>query len=325
METDVDFAALLLAGRVCRETILNPLLLERRAQRPVEAGVQPAVELQHPGLDRVDLLAGREAVGAARVDPGVELVEEAGDPDHEELVQVGGVDRAEAQPLQQRHAALLGQFEDPLVEVEPGELAIEVESGIVDRAIVLRHAGRSRRTQAAWAKTCPPGSTRADRGRAGSRRRAAPGPAPRSGSRAARAAAAPSWRRSRGEDGELQQGAGEVVGIGATEHAGVAVLDQRRRARPRRRRRPAARSPPPRRSPARRCRCDCRRERRRRWRRRGPAPRPRASRGRWPARRAAPAARPPRDRRRRAAGGGGGQRRARAGSSRRAGRRPSRG
>ena len=68
-----------------------------------EAGVEAVVELQHPRLDRVDLLARGEAVGAAGVDPGVELVEEAGDPDHEELVEVGGVDAAEAEPLQQRH------------------------------------------------------------------------------------------------------------------------------------------------------------------------------------------------------------------------------
>ena len=46
---------------------------------------------------------GAQPVGAAGVDPGVELVEEPGDPDHEELVEVGGVDRAEAEPLQQRH------------------------------------------------------------------------------------------------------------------------------------------------------------------------------------------------------------------------------
>ena len=80
---------------------------------------------------------GAQPVGAAGVDPGVELVEEPGDPDHEELVEVGGVDRAEAEPLEQRHLGVLGQFEHPLVEVEPGELAVEVESRIVDRAIVL--------------------------------------------------------------------------------------------------------------------------------------------------------------------------------------------
>ena len=70
---------------------------------PSKQRVEAAVELQHPGLDRVDLLAGAKPVGPAGVDPGVELVEEPGDPDHEELVEVGGVDRAEPHPLQQRH------------------------------------------------------------------------------------------------------------------------------------------------------------------------------------------------------------------------------
>jgi hypothetical protein len=49
---------------------------------------QAPVELQDPRLDRVDLCAGTEAVGAACVDPGVELVEEARHPDHVELVQI---------------------------------------------------------------------------------------------------------------------------------------------------------------------------------------------------------------------------------------------
>ena len=75
--------------------------------------MQAPVELQDPRLDRVDLRAGGEAVGTARVDPGVELVEKASHPDHVELVQVGGVDRAEADLLQQRHLGVLGQFRAP--------------------------------------------------------------------------------------------------------------------------------------------------------------------------------------------------------------------
>jgi hypothetical protein len=102
---------------------------------------EAAVELEHAPLDRVDLLLRRQAVGAARLDPGVELIEQAGDPDHEELIEVGGVDAAEANPLQQRRLGVLGEFEDPLVEVEPGKLAVEVQGGIVDGQIVL---GRSR-------------------------------------------------------------------------------------------------------------------------------------------------------------------------------------
>ena len=63
VEARVDFPPLLLGRRVERDDA-DPVLLQRRAQAAVEALVQAAVELQHPGLDRVDLLAraqGRRA------------------------------------------------------------------------------------------------------------------------------------------------------------------------------------------------------------------------------------------------------------------------
>ena len=42
-----------------------------------------------------------------------------------ECVQVGGADRQEAQPLQQRHARVFGLFQNPPVEAQPAELAVE--------------------------------------------------------------------------------------------------------------------------------------------------------------------------------------------------------
>ena len=67
-------------------------------------------------VERLDLLGdglqdvgGGEAVGAAGVDPGVDLVVHAGHADHEELVQVGGEDGQELQPLDQRQRFVLGQ------------------------------------------------------------------------------------------------------------------------------------------------------------------------------------------------------------------------
>ena len=53
---------------------------------------------------RVDRLARRAPVGARRVDAGVDLVVQAGDADHEELVEVRGVDREELHALEQRAA-----------------------------------------------------------------------------------------------------------------------------------------------------------------------------------------------------------------------------
>ena len=138
MEAGVDFAPLLLAGRLQRDDA-DPVLLQRRPQYPGEAAVQAGVELQHPRLDRVDLLPGCKSIGTAGVDSRVELVEQPCHSDHEELVQVGGIDRAEPDPLQQWHLRILRQFENALIEVEPGKLAVEIEGRIVDRAIVLPH------------------------------------------------------------------------------------------------------------------------------------------------------------------------------------------
>ena len=85
------------------EAMRMPCSAERRARaRSRGSGLAPA-ELAHARLDRVDRLARRHAVGPAGVDAGVELVVQAGDADHEELVQVRGVDRAELHALEQRH------------------------------------------------------------------------------------------------------------------------------------------------------------------------------------------------------------------------------
>ncbi len=41
--------------------------------------------------------------------------------------------------LQQRHGRVFGKLQHPLVEVKPGELAVEVEGRIVDPPIVFTH------------------------------------------------------------------------------------------------------------------------------------------------------------------------------------------
>jgi hypothetical protein len=130
VEAGPDLLALGLARAVQGED-LDPVLLEGGAKRPLEAPLQPLVEVEGSLPNRRDLLARRQPVRTARVDAGVHLVPEPGDPDHEELVQVGRVDRAELDPLEQRHGGVLGQLQNPLVEVEPGELAVEVEAGLL--------------------------------------------------------------------------------------------------------------------------------------------------------------------------------------------------
>ena len=82
--------------------------------------------------DRVDLLGRAHAVGCANVQAGLELIVEIRDPDHVELVEVRLPDRAELDALHERNRRVLGELQDPVVEVEPGELAIEVEGRVLE-------------------------------------------------------------------------------------------------------------------------------------------------------------------------------------------------
>jgi hypothetical protein len=68
-----------------------------------------------------------------------DLVEDPGDADHEELVEVRREDAAELDPLEQRLVGVGGEIEDALVEVEPRELAVQKRAGGgVDRRHGLR-------------------------------------------------------------------------------------------------------------------------------------------------------------------------------------------
>ena len=91
-----------------------------------------AAQLARALGDPLDRLRRGQAVGLARVDAGVDLVVQPGHADHDELVEVGGVDGEELDPLHQRRALVLGQLEHALVEVEPGQLAVGVELGGVE-------------------------------------------------------------------------------------------------------------------------------------------------------------------------------------------------
>src|SRR6202042_981250 len=93
--------------------------------------------------DPLEYLAGRQAVRPACVDPRLELVVYAGDADHEELIEVRDVDREELEALHQRQRLILGELEHAVVEIEPGELAVDVQAGIAEAARVGRLARRA--------------------------------------------------------------------------------------------------------------------------------------------------------------------------------------
>src|SRR5262249_33919049 len=84
----------------------------------------------HDLADRLELFGWREPVGAALGDRGLELVVQSRDADHEELVQVRVEDAEELQALEKGPVGILGLLEDPAVEGEPGNLAVEVERTI---------------------------------------------------------------------------------------------------------------------------------------------------------------------------------------------------
>ena len=76
---------------------------------------------------------GRHAVGAgADGDAGLHLLLQAADADHEELVEVGREDGQELEALQQRHRRVLGLLQHAAIELQPAQLAVDVQRGIVE-------------------------------------------------------------------------------------------------------------------------------------------------------------------------------------------------
>ena len=82
-----------------------------------------------PDRDGRELFGRGHAVLARGGDAGLDLAVQAGDPHHVELVEVGSGDGEEAHPLQQGHARIPRFLEHPLVEREPGELAVDEALG----------------------------------------------------------------------------------------------------------------------------------------------------------------------------------------------------
>ena len=82
-------------------------------------------QLAGPLPDRLELLRRGEPVLAQRLDPGKMLAFQPGHPHHIKFVEIVGRDRQKAQPLEQRMTQIVGLGEHPLVEGEPGELAID--------------------------------------------------------------------------------------------------------------------------------------------------------------------------------------------------------
>src|SRR5262249_48201156 len=72
-------------------------------------------------------------------DAGLDLLLDAADADHEELVQVGAEDGQELEALQKGHLRVLGLFEYAAVELQPAQLPVEVQRRIFPSRHALRH------------------------------------------------------------------------------------------------------------------------------------------------------------------------------------------
>ena len=92
-------------------------------------------------VDAGELLRRRQPVLGERRDAGAHLPPQARDADHEELVEIVGGDREEAQLLQQRMVAVARLLQNASIELQPGQLAVHEARG---RAAQGKALGRGR-------------------------------------------------------------------------------------------------------------------------------------------------------------------------------------
>ena len=150
---------------------MDVLVRQRRHQLPVPAAILVLDQRGHDRVDAPQLLARAEAVNARLRDAAVDLLDEAGHPDFEELVEVGTDDRQEIHPFEEGIVFALRLLEHPAVERQPREFPVEISHlgrppgrlGGGQRRI-LRNGSRGR------SGLVRSGGTRAHAGKSGRRR-----------------------------------------------------------------------------------------------------------------------------------------------------------
>ena len=109
---------------VSAATMTMPASASSLAQR-LPVGVLLQHQLDDLGVDGAKLLRRREPVVAQHGDQLARLAGEAGDAHHHEFVEVVSGDRKEAQPLQRRMVGVLRFLQNPPIELEPGDFAVD--------------------------------------------------------------------------------------------------------------------------------------------------------------------------------------------------------
>ncbi len=88
--------------------------------------------LPGPRPHGVELLLGVVAIGRDVLDPFAQRLEHRRDADHEELVEVGADNREELHPLEKRMRGVGRLGQHALIELEPAQLAVDVERRILE-------------------------------------------------------------------------------------------------------------------------------------------------------------------------------------------------
>ena len=107
-----------IAGQRVRPDVLDALLLEKLGEQG-QAFLLVLLEPLDFDEKLLQLLLRRAAVGALDGDALADLASQPGHPDHEELVEIGGRDRQEPDPLEQRVMRILGLLQDAAIELQP--------------------------------------------------------------------------------------------------------------------------------------------------------------------------------------------------------------
>ncbi len=116
------------AGTYEQDVFLGEILLQN-GERSLLLHLQ-IVDLPQNG---VELFSRRLAVRRADDDVLAHLPLEAGDAHHEELVEVGGRNRQEADTLKQRMLGVQGFLKNAAVELQPGEFAVDEAFGTAEQ------------------------------------------------------------------------------------------------------------------------------------------------------------------------------------------------